>query len=295
MQTTDASLARAIRLAAACVAGALVAGCSAPSHPDMTVPPIPDGPGGPGGPGGTSGDGGLDGGTSGSCTPAPGQTAGTPGLGAHTLAFYGVGDDTNLAPLFSPAMTTQSSGSTIVLGIGRGNKALFAAPPVDNKNNLSYPRCGAAQQYPLSTDSATAVYALPAATGGAGFQVKALNGMNTGGNTDEITMFTVEIAASVGVTDVQWLATTSAAQPATTRSVTTTGPATLISFWWGDSTAVNSVATDNGFTVIDQQLLAQKNVQGAVAVKSVAAAGTYSVTWTVDPAQPAQLWLVAAQ
>ena len=289
MPTTDTSVARAIRVAAACVAGALVAGCSAPSHPDVIVPPMPDGPVGAGG------DGGLDAGTPDSCTPGPGQTAGTPGLGAHTLAFYGVGDDTNLAPLFSPAMTTQPSGSTIVLGIGRGNKALFATAPVDNKNNIAYPRCGAAQQYPLSTDSATAVYALPAAKGGAGFQVKALNGMSTGGNTDEITMFTVEVAASVRVADVEWLATTSAAQPATTRSVTTTGQATLISFWWGDSRAVNSVATNNGFTVIDQQLLAQKDVQGAVAVKSVAAAGTYNVTWTVNPAQPAQLWLVAVQ
>jgi len=287
MQTTDARVVLAIRLAAACVAGALVAGCSAPNHPDVIVPPMPDAP--------VGGGGGGDAGTLDGCTPVSGQPAGTPGLGAHTLAFYGVGDDTNLAPLLSPAMTTQPSGSTIVLGIGRGNKALFAAAPVDNKNNLSYPRCGAAQQYPLSTDSATAVYALPAAKGGAGFQVRALNGLSTGGNTDEITMFTVEVATSAGVADVEWLATTSADQPATTRSVTTTRAATLISFWWGDSTAVNSVATNNGFTVIDQQLLAQKDVQGAVAVKSVAAAGTYDVTWTVDPAQPAQLWLVAVQ
>lgn len=285
MQTTDASVARAIHLAAACLIGSLVAGCSAPSHPGMTVPPMPDAP--------VGGD--SDAGTTDSCISNPGQTAGTPGLGAHALAFYGIGDDTNVAPLLSPAMTTQSSGSTIVVGIGRGNKALFATAPVDNKNNIAYPRCGAAQQYPLSTDSATAVYALPAARGGAGFQVKALNGMSTGGNIDEITMFTVEIVASARVADVQWLATTSAGQPATTRSVTVTGPATLISFWWGDSTAVNSVATSNGFTVIDQQLLAQNDVQGAVAVKTVAAAGTYDVTWTVAPAQPAQLWLVAVQ
>src|SRR5262249_24384623 len=128
-----------------------------------------------------------------------------------------------------------------------------------------------------------------------GFQVKALNGMSTGGNIDEITMFTVEVAASAGVADVEWLATTSATQPATTRSVTTTRPAALISFWWGDSTSVNSVATNNGFTVIDQQLLAQNDVQGAVAVKTVTAPGTYDVTWIVAPEQPAQLWLIAVQ
>jgi len=39
-----------------------------------------------------------------------------------------------------------------------------------------------------------------------------------------VTMFTVEVAGSVGVADFQWLATTSVAQPATTRSVTTTCP-----------------------------------------------------------------------
>ncbi len=104
----------------------------------------------PGRRGGDAGlDAGLDAGTPDSCTPGPGQPVGTPGLGAHTLAFYGVGDDTNLAPLLSPAMTTQPSGSTIVLGIGRGNKALFATTPVDNKNNINYLRCGAAWQYPL--------------------------------------------------------------------------------------------------------------------------------------------------
>src|SRR5882672_6470704 len=138
MQTTHARLARALPLVAACVTGALVAGCSAPSHPEVIVPPIPDGPVGGGG-----GDGGLDAGTPDSCTPDPGQTGGTPRLGAHTLAFYGSGDDTNFAPLVSPAMTTQPPGSTIVLGIGRGNKALFDPPePVDNKNSIAYPRCG---------------------------------------------------------------------------------------------------------------------------------------------------------
>jgi hypothetical protein len=32
-----------------------------------------------------------------------------------------------------------------------------------------------------------------------------------------------------------------------------------------------------------------------VAAKNVSAAGTYDVTWTSDPEQGAQLWLIAVQ
>jgi hypothetical protein len=47
--------------------------------------------------------------------------------------------------------------------------------------------------------------------------------------------------------------------------------------------------------VLDRQTLATDEVQGASAVKSVTAAGKYTVTWTTNPAQPAGLWLVAVE
>jgi hypothetical protein len=69
----------------------------------------------------------------------------------------------------------------------------------------------------------------------------------------------------------------------------------LISFWWGESDALQSIVADSGFVVVDSQLLASNNIQGAVGVKSVTAAGTYAVTWTATPAQGAQVWLIAVQ
>jgi len=79
--------------------------------------------------------------------------------------------------------------------------------------------------------------------------------------------------------------------------VTTTGPATLVAFWWGDAPPpmVKTAVPNNGFTVIDSFLDEGELVQCAVAVKNVAAAGTYDVTWVATPAQGAQLWLIAIQ
>jgi hypothetical protein len=84
----------------------------------------------------------------------------------------------------------------------------------------------------------------------------------------------------------------------TSDTVTTTGPATLVAVWWGDATVYRMTAVpDNGFRVIERflQLPPNSGVQCAVAVKQVAAAGTYNVTWKGTPAQGAILWLFAFQ
>jgi hypothetical protein len=84
----------------------------------------------------------------------------------------------------------------------------------------------------------------------------------------------------------------------TSASVTTTGPATLVAFWWGDAPAQDDPQTavpDNGFTPVDAVLEPHNLVQCVVAVKNVTAAGTYNVTWTSTPVQGAQLWLIAVQ
>ena len=85
--------------------------------------------------------------------------------------------------------------------------------------------------------------------------------------------------------------------PITSQSIVTTGPATLIAFWWGDAdgSMAHTAVPNNGFAVIDSFLDAGNLVQCAVAVKRVEAAGTYSVTWTSVPGQGAQLWIVAVQ
>jgi hypothetical protein len=80
-------------------------------------------------------------------------------------------------------------------------------------------------------------------------------------------------------------------------NVTTTGPATLVAFWWGDGNQyfVHTAVPDSGFTVIDSLLPLGSYVQTAVATKDVATAGTYHVTWNSGGNEGAQLWLVAVQ
>ena len=73
--------------------------------------------------------------------------------------------------------------------------------------------------------------------------------------------------------------------------------APVLWWWWGDADVQNdkTAVPDNGFTVIDSVLAQGALVQCAVAVRQVAAAGSYNVTWTSTPQQGAQLWLVAVQ
>jgi hypothetical protein len=79
--------------------------------------------------------------------------------------------------------------------------------------------------------------------------------------------------------------------------VTTTGPATLVAFWWGDADVADdkTAVPSDGFQVVDALLLEGALVQCAVATREVGAAGTYSVTWTATPLQGAQLYLVAVE
>ncbi len=88
-----------------------------------------------------------------------------------------------------------------------------------------------------------------------------------------------------------------AGRPLTSPAVTTTGPALLVAWWWGDADvrADKTAIPDNGFAVVDAILLEGALVQCAVAVKQVELAGTYLVTWAATPLQGAQLWIAAVQ
>jgi hypothetical protein len=105
-------------------------------------------------------------------------------------------------------------------------------------------------------------------------------------------MCVVEIKNGGKVQDFQWNKVEKE-EPLTSRNVTTTGPATLIAFWWGDGN--QSVPPSNGFQLIDSVLSMGALVQAAVATKDVATAGTYNVTWDSAGQEGAQLWLVAVQ
>ena len=212
---------------------------------------------------------------------------GQPGVGAHAIAFHRLNANSP-STISTPLMNTAATGSTMVVSAGRGNRFVFE-PPTDNKANAPYQTLGE-HAYTRYADSGTGLYAFPGLAGGAGHVVR-----NATPSDDEITLAAVEVVNGTTIKQVEW--NEALAAPLTSRSVTTTGPATLVAFWWGDAGVdSNKTATpNNGFTVVDSILQSGALVQCAVAVKNVAQAGTYDVTWTATPAQGAQLWLIAIQ
>jgi hypothetical protein len=238
-------------------------------------------------------------------TDVPPHVPGTPGAGAHGLAYYKLADPRypeNTTSISTPKITTAASGSTIVVSIGRGDINKFAAAaalPVDTAGNAPYQQQGP-NPYENYPNSGTALYMFTNAHGGPGFQVTTSTGRNNNGQLDEITIAAVEVVEGTQIVDQVWNRPSkpSTSVPIASNGVTTTGPATLVAFWWGDAFpgTPQSAMPGNGFSLIDTNAFETDSfVQCAVAVKNVSAAGTYNVTWTSSPIQGAQLWLVAVQ
>ena len=256
-------------------------------------------PAAPDSPGGKPGDGPGD-----APSDVPGHTPGMPGLGAHGLAYYKLADPkpASTTSISTPKMATAASGSTIVVSVGRGDFTKFAAAgalPADTVGNGTYQQQGP-HKYTNFDASGTALYTFTNARGGPGFQVSTSTGQNMNGQLDEISIAAVEILEGTRIQDWQWNEVVQPATPVpvTSKSVTTTGPATLVAFWWGDGfpRTPQSATPDGGFSVVDTNAFETDSfVQCAVAVKNVSAAGTYNVTWTSTPVQGAQLWLIAVQ
>lgn len=219
-------------------------------------------------------------------------------LGAHALVFQRI--DGGLERVQTPPLSTAATGSTILISVGRGQLAAFEAP-TDNRNPAPYKQIGETHRYTNWPNSGTALYALEDARGGAGHVVQTRTPPG-----DEVTLAVVEIRGS-HVEDAAW---TEVLYPdsfgrlrravfsqnsVTSAKVETAGPATLVAFWWGDAgvDGHKTAEPDNGFRVIGAVLEPGALVQCAVAVRHVAEAGQYDVTWTSSPLQGAQLWLVA--
>ena len=217
-------------------------------------------------------------------TPEPGR----PGIGAHGLSFFRVA--TNPTTISTPGMSTRASGSTMIVSVGRGKFSAFSLP-TDNKGNAPYQRLGTEHTYTRYPNSGTGLYAFPQLVGGTDHVVRAATPSD-----DEITLAAVEVVEATTIKQFEWNEVLRGS-PITSRAVTTTGPASLVAFWWGDQgvDGRKTATPNNGFVVVDSVGDPGELVQCFVAVKVVAAAGTYDVTWTSTPQQGAQLWLVAVQ
>ncbi len=224
-------------------------------------------------------------------TPAsPRIASSAPALGAHALAYYRHRVSTAFR-LSTRPMTTQAAGSTIIVSIGRGDIGAFAVPPTDNRGNGPYLQFGETRAYTHWPRSGTALYGCESAAGGKGHWITA--NLPPG---DETTLAVVEIVRGGVIKDFAWNEVL-VGNPLTSRSVTTTGAAALVAFWWGDGGAdkEHTAIPDNGFVVAETLFHSGNLVQCAVATRTVDQAGTYDVTWRATPKQGAQLWLVAVQ
>jgi hypothetical protein len=218
----------------------------------------------------------------------PTHNPGDPGVGAHGLSFYRIA--MNTTTLSSPALATQPTSSTMIVSIGRGQLSAFVLP-TDNKGNSPYQKLGTEHPYTLYPNSGTALYAFPNMAGGGNHIVRAGTPDN-----DEITLGAVEVVDGTRIQQFEWNEVLGGS-PITSKSVTTTGPAVLVAYWWGDHDVdgKKTAVPNNGFVVVDSLGESGALVQCFVAVKTVATAGTYNVTWTSTPVQGAQLWLVAVE
>ena len=212
-----------------------------------------------------------------------------PVLGAHTL--LGQEDGSGANPAVTAPIATQASGSSFV--VFAAGYTSNSNGPTDNKGN-ALPQLGGAVEYNGYGGAFNVkAYVVTGGTGGSGHTVTIVkNSVPTG----EITIPFVEVRNATVLQDVVQNYPTGSAQ-LTSGSVTTTGPAVLLAFWWGDSTGlVHSAVPGNGFTIIENFVILPPGsaVQCVVAYREVAAAGTYNVTWTQSDAG-APLWLFAFQ
>jgi hypothetical protein len=216
--------------------------------------------------------------------------AGAVGLGSHTLLGHEDGNSPALATT-APIVTAASGSALLVFSAGY---ATNDQGPTDSHAN-SWVRLGEPVVY-RGYDGAFDVKAYLArpASGGAAHSVTIVKNSVPAG---EITVPFIEVH-DAGVLQALAQNYPPAGSTLTSGDVTTTGPATLVAFWWGDAGGLHhSAVPDNGFTIIENfvDLPPNSAVQCVVAWKQVAAAGTYHVSWATTPAQGAPLWLFAFQ
>lgn len=119
--------------------------------------------------------------------------------------------------------------------------------------------------------------------------------------TAESTLMLVEVTGASVIQDTSIVARQrqGAGVAYSSASVTTTGPALLVSIWGGDGDTNftdQSATPEAGFEVIESLFLGQTAyIQAACAVKRVNAAGTYTCAWTPTQNQGGIVALAAIQ
>jgi hypothetical protein len=219
----------------------------------------------------------------------------TLGIGASAIAQRINGQSPTTGTLESNPVTTQQSGSVLLVSLARGSWASAPNTPTDNHTN-TFTTLGGIHYYIDYPGSATGLYHAIGAFGGANHVFSML-----WNNSDETTLSAVEVKGATTIEDSSWVEQP-AANTISSANVHTNGAAMLVAWWWG-SGGVRTVGErhkaipGNGFTLIPNatglvSLSGSGYIQVAAAYRMVSTAGDYNVTWQTDN-EGAQLYLVA--
>ena len=210
-------------------------------------------------------------------------------VGRNSLTFKSM--YSNSTQLDSGQFTTVTGG-TLLAVVGMGSLANLHAPR-DNRGN-TFRALLPAHNYVNWSGSGQQLYAATQIAGGKGHVVtETMPDVN-----DEVTLSVIEIRGARRISGAS-VAEQANYGPVKSAKVTTTGPAILVAWWWGDGAIVQTSATTSaGWSRIHSLTRAQAEtgvVQTELAAKAVAAAGTYSITWRSDHDQGAVVYLVAVE
>jgi len=212
-----------------------------------------------------------------------------PALGAHV--FVGQPEGLGENPAVTPAMATRENGSVFI--VFNAGYASNDARPTDTYGNTWKPLGKPVTYDGYEAFDVKAYYAI----GGKGGPGHSVSIDKPGHASGELSLPFVEVMhATQAPTVVQVYAPSSSEMRS--GSIRVDGPATLLAFWWGDGGVKRMTVTPGeGFATIDAftRLPDESGVQGVVAWKQVDKAGTYDVSWKVEPAQGASLWIVAVR
>ncbi len=211
-----------------------------------------------------------------------------PRLGAHGLNYHAYDD--NPATITLNLRRRQPGSSFVLVGVG-GLVASFAAPLGATGN--SFTAHGPVLQYVPYPGYGNALFACSDYQAGTRLAISSTKQTDLGG---EFTLTAVEI---LDANKLQALSINypKADQPQRSDTVTTTGPALLLAWWWGDADGKRAHTAHPGaeFVVLESILLRGGLVQCCLAYRLVEEAGNYDVTWQSSPKQGAILWLAALQ
>lgn len=231
----------------------------------------------------------------------------SPAMGQHSSESLEFGSANTGEAETTPAVTTQATGSTFLVGVGRENGLGTPTGELNGSaDGNTYTQVGSDAVYDNFTGYNAAMYVKQDGLGGA------LHRWQQPGvvNFTEGAIVVAEVMTGGHIQQVAMLEDVAAASVITSPSVITTQDAILVSFWWGngaDSSADMRAlpSAGSGWTLLESRVDmfgGNGAFQLAMAYKAVSGAGTKTgCPWegrqgpTLSDNQGGHLWTIAVQ